>query len=80
MRRISFCGSASNSDLPASPGPGRVVRYSYKAKDAVAPEAICVFGGLAAGAGKGHGKRSGDIEWGEDQVSIASSQLSVGGW
>src|ERR1019366_3192361 len=28
MRRISFCGSASNSDLPASPGPGRVVGHS----------------------------------------------------
>jgi hypothetical protein len=35
--------------------------------------------GLAAGAGKGHGERSGDVERGEDQVRVASRQLFVGG-
>src|ERR1039458_9328235 len=29
MRRLSFCGSASNSDLPAIPVSGRVVAKPY---------------------------------------------------
>ena len=37
------------------------------------------FGGLAAGAGKGHGERSGDVEGGEDQVPVASRELFVAG-
>jgi hypothetical protein len=44
-----------------------------------AQDGLDFFGGLAAGAGKGHGERSGDVEGGEDQVPIPSRELFVGG-
>jgi hypothetical protein len=36
------------------------------------------FGGLAAGAGEGHGERSCDVEGGENSVRITSRKLFVG--
>jgi hypothetical protein len=44
-----------------------------------AQDGLDFFGGLAAGAGKGHGERSGDVEGGEDQIPISSRELSEGG-
>ena len=44
-----------------------------------AQDGLDFLGGLAAGAGKGHGERRGDVEGGENQVPVASHELFVGG-